>query len=87
MEREITYKKIHKISDLREFIINTMIEHAEMRGNALLSQNNNLFYYEQGFLDALKTIRDLLSNEGLLMFRYVFDNKKERVEDKERDTF
>jgi len=87
MEREITYKKIRKTSELREFIIDAMIEHAERRGSALVAQNNNMFYYEQGFLDALKTIRDLLSDEGLLMYRYVLEEKNERVEDKERDTF
>jgi len=87
MEREITYKKIRKTSELREFIIDAMIEHAERRGSALVTQNNNMFYYEQGFLDALKTIRDLLSEEGLLMYRYVLEEKNERVEDKERDTF
>lgn len=85
--REITYRKIRKINELKEFIIDALIEHAERRGSALIHQNNNLFYYEQGFIDALKTIRDLLTDEGLLMYRYVCEEKKERVEDKERDTF
>ena len=87
MEREIKYKKIGKISELREFIIDALIEHAERRGSAIVTQNINMFYYEQGFLDALKTIRDLLSEEGLLLYRYVLEEKNERVEDKERDTF
>ncbi|UYL65018.1 MAG: hypothetical protein QIT45_gp05 [Methanophagales virus PBV266] len=87
MEREIKYKKIGKISELREFIIDALIEHAERRGSAIVTQNINMFYYEQGFLDALKTIRDLLSEEGLLLYRYVLEDKNERVEDKERDTF
>ena len=87
MEREMTYKKIRKVKELREFITDALIEHAERRGSALIHGNNNLFYYEQGFLDALKTIRDLLSKEGLLMYRYVFEEKREREEDENRDTF
>ena len=87
MEREIIHKKIRKANELREFITDALIEHAERRATALIQQNNNLFYYEQGFLDALKTIRDLLSKEGLLMYRYVESEERERAEDKNRDTF
>jgi len=87
MEREITRKKIRSIKELREFITDALIEHAERRGNALIHGNNNLFYYTQGFLDALKTIRDLLSKEGLLMYRYVFEEEEKREEDEHRDTF
>ena len=87
MEREIKYRKIMDISGLREFVVDAMIDHAERRASALIQANNNLFYYEQGFLDALKTIRDLLSEEGLLMYRYVLNEEKEREDDKERDVF
>ena len=87
MEREIIYKKIRSIKELREFITDYLIEHSEMRSKAMLSQNTYVIAYEQGFLDALKTIRDLLSKEGLLMYRYVLDEKEERAEDKNRDTF
>ena len=87
MEREIIHKKIRSIKELREFITDYLIEHSEMRTKAMLSQNNFVIAYEQGFLDALKTIRDLLSKEGLLMYRYVFEEKKEREEDENRDTF
>jgi len=87
MEREIIHKKIRSIKELREFITDYLIEHSEMRTKAMLSQNTFVIAYEQGFLDALKTIRDLLSKEGLLMYRYVFEEKKEREEDKDRDTF
>ena len=87
MEREMTYKRIRKIKELREFITDALIEHAERRGSALIHGNNNLFYYEQGFLDALKTIRDLLSKEGLLMYRYIFEEEQKRKEDENRDTF
>jgi len=87
MEREIIHKKIRSIKELREFITDYLIEHCEMRTKAMLSQNTFVIAYEQGFLDALKTIRDLLSKEGLLMYRYVFEEKKEREEDENRDTF
>ena len=87
MEREIIYKKIRSIKELREFITNYLIEHSEMRTKAMLSQNTFVIAYEQGFLDALKTIRDLLSKEGLLMYRYVFEEEQKREEDENRDTF
>jgi len=87
MEREIIYKKVRSIKELREFITDYLIEHSEMRSKAMLTQNNFVIAYEQGFLDALKTIRDLLSKEGLLMYRYVINEEEERAEDKNRDTF
>jgi len=87
MEREIIHNKIRTIKELRKFIIDALIEHAERRGNALIHGNNNLFYYEQGFLDALKTIRDLLSKEGLLMYRYILEEEQKREEDENRDIF
>jgi len=87
MEREVIHKKIHSIKELREFITDYLIEHSEMRTKAMLTQNTFVIAYEQGFLDALKTIRDLLSKEGLLMYRYIFEEKKEREEDENRDTF
>ena len=87
MEREIIHKKIRSVKKLREFITDYLIEHSEMRSKAMLSQNTFVIAYEQGFLDALKTIRDLLSKEGLLMYRYIIEEKKEREEDENRDTF
>ena len=87
MEREIIHKKIRSIKELREFITDYLIEHSEMRAKAMLSQNTFVIAYEQGFLDALKTVRDLLSKEGLLMYRYVYEEKREREEDEHRDTF
>jgi len=87
MEREIIHKKIRSIKELREFITDYLIEHSEMRAKAMLSQNTFVIAYEQGFLDALKTVRDLLSKEGLLMYRYVYEEKREREEDENRDTF
>jgi len=87
MEREIIHKKIRTIKELREFIADYLIEHSEQRTKAMLTQNTFVIAYEQGFLDALKTIRDLLSKEGLLMYRYVFEEEEMREEDENRDTF
>jgi len=87
MEREIIHKKIRSIKELREFITDHLIEHSEMRTKAMLANNTFVIAYEQGFLDALKTIRDLLSEEGLLMYRYVFEEEQKREEDENRDTF
>jgi len=87
MEREIKFRVIKDIKELKSFIVDAMIDHAERRAEALIQQNNNLFFYEQGFLDGLKTVRDLISDDGLLMYRYVLNAEKEREDDKERDVF
>ena len=87
MEREIIHKKIRSIKELREFIIDCLIEHSEMRTKAIIGANINAFFYEQGFLDCLKTLRDLISKEGLLMYRYTEEEPQERAEDKNRDIF
>ena len=87
MEREIIRKKIRSIKELREFITDYLIEHSEMRTKAMITANINVVFYEQGWMDALRTIRDLLSKEGLLMYRYTESEEEERAEDKNRDTF
>ena len=87
MEREIIYKKIRSIKELREFVKEYLIEHSEFRTKAMITQNIYAYMYEQGFLDCLKTIRDLISKEGLLMYRYVENEEEKREEDKHRDTF
>jgi len=87
MEREVIHKKIRSIKELRDFITDYLIEHSEQRAKAIITQNIYAYMYEQGFVDSLKTIRDLLSKEGLLMYRYTEKEKEERVEDKNRDTF
>ena len=87
MEREIMFRVIKDIKELKRFIVDAMIDHAERRALALIQQKNNLFFYEQGFLDGLKTVRDLISDDGLLMYRYVLNEAKEREDDKERDVF
>ena len=87
MEREIIHKKIRSIKELREFITDYLIEHSEMRAKAMITGNINAVFYEQGWMDALRTIRDLISKEGLLMYRYTEEKEQERAEDKNRDTF
>jgi len=87
MEREIIHKKIRSIKELREFITDYLIEHSEMRAKAMITANINAVFYEQGWMDCLRTIRDLISKEGLLMYRYAFEEKQEREEDEHRDTF
>jgi len=87
MEREIIHKKIRSIKELREFITDYLIEHSEMRTKAMITANTNVVFYEQGWMDCLWTIRNLISKEGLLMYRYAFEEKQEREEDEHRDTF
>jgi len=87
VEREIIHKKIRSTKELKNFITEYLIEHSEQRAKAMITQNTFVIAYEQGFLDALKTIRDLLSKEGLLMYRYVFEEEQKREEDENRDTF
>jgi len=87
MEREIIHKKIRTIKEVREFITDYLIEHSEMRTKAMITANINAIFYEQGWMDALRTIRDLISREGLLMYRYTESKEEERAEDKNRDTF
>jgi len=85
MEREEKVLRIKKVKELRDFIKELLIEHAEKRASALISNNANMFYYEQGWNDALKTIRDAVSKEGLFLYRYVVN--EERVEDKTNGSY
>lgn len=87
MEREVITKRVRSIKELREFIRECLIDHSEERAKALYARHLEAYFYEQGWLDALKTIRDLTSKEGLMLYRYVAKEEKRRVEDEERDTF
>ncbi len=87
MEREVIYKRIKSIKELRQFIQECLIEHSEQRAKAFYAKHTEMFYYEQGWVDALKTIRDVTGKEGLLLYRYVASEQEEREEDKNRDTF
>jgi len=85
MEREITYKKIRSIKELREFIKECLIEHAEARTHAFMTQNINAVFYEQGWVDALRTVRDVISKDGLMLYRYVTKQKERKDRDKDAD--
>ena len=87
MEREVIYKRIKSIKELREFVQEYLIEHSEQRAKAFYARHNEAYFYEQGWIDALKTIRDVTGKEGLLLYRYVVSEEKEREEDANRDTF
>ena len=87
MEREIVFKKIRNIKELREFIKECLIEHSEQRAKALFAKHTEAYFYEQGWWDALKTIKDVISKEGLMMYRYVIEEEQMREEDANRDTF
>ena len=85
MEREITYKKIRSIKELREFVQKCLIEHSEARTHAFMTQNINAIFYEQGWLDSLRTIRDVISKDGLMLYRYVTKQREKKERDKDRD--
>ena len=87
MEREVTIKRVKSIKELREFVKECLIEHAEMRTQTMVCGNWNAYFYEQGWMDALRTIRDVISKDGLLLYRYKASARGERAEDKDRDTF
>lgn len=81
MRREYARKKITSIKELREFVTDCLITHSEQRARALFGKNTFAYFYEQGWCDALRTIKDLLSKDGLLLYRYVFEdgeNEEER---------
>jgi len=85
MEREVIYKRIKSIKELRKFIQECQIQHSEERTKAFYTKDMEMFFYEQGWLDALRTIRDVTGKDGLLMYRYVTKEQKVRKEDKDRD--
>jgi len=77
VEREEKVLRIKTVMELRDFIKELLIEHAERRASALITNNTNMFYYEQGWNDALKTVRDAVSKEGLFLYRYVVNERRE----------
>ena len=78
MKREMKIVKVKDIAKLRGLINECLIEHSEKRTLALNTNNLHLFFYCQGFMDALRTIRDAISEEGLTLYRYVCDEAEER---------
>ena len=87
MEREVIIKRIKTIKELREFIQECLIEHSEQRARALYARHTQAYFYEQGWVDALKTIKDVTGKEGLLLYRYIIKEEQAREEDANRDTF
>jgi len=85
MEREVVRRKIRSLKELREFVEEMLIDHSEQRVKAFYARHNEGYFYEQGWCDALKSIRDLIGKEGLLLYRYVMEEREEREEDKDRD--
>ena len=78
MKREMKVVRVKDIPKLRGIINECLIEHSEKRTLALNTNNLYLFFYCQGFMDALRTIRDAISEEGLTLYRYVCDEAEER---------
>jgi len=82
MEREIKRVRYRKVEDLRKLVEECLIQHSDRRAIAMTTQNLYAVFYEQGWMDALRTIRDAISEEGLLLFRYKNgDEERERASD------
>ena len=78
MKREMKVVRVKNTAELRGIINECLIEHSEKRTLALNTNNLYLFFYCQGFMDALRTIRDAIGEEGLTLYRYVRDEAEER---------
>ena len=78
MKREMKVVKVKNTAELRGLINECLIEHSEKRSLAMNTGNLHLFFYCQGFMDALRTIRDAIGEEGLTLYRYVRDEAEER---------
>jgi len=78
MKREMKIVRVKNTAELRGIINECLIEHSEKRTLAMNTGNLHLFFYCQGFMDALRTIRDAISEEGLTLYRYVRDEEEER---------
>jgi len=85
MEREITYKRAKTLVELRGIITDCLIQHSEARADAFMRRHFEGVFYEQGWIDCLRTIKDLISDDGLMLYRYKYERGREREEDKERD--
>jgi len=78
MKKEMKIVRVKDIAKLRGLINECLIEHSEKRTLAMNTGNLHLFFYCQGFMDALRTIRDAIGEEGLTLYRYVRDEAEER---------
>jgi len=78
MKREMKIVKVKNKAELRRIINECLIEHSEIRTLAMRTNNLNLYFYEQGWIDALRTLRDAISKDGLILYRYVSEEREER---------
>ncbi len=83
MKREIKVVKVRTREEMRRLIMDCLLEHSEIRSMAIRTANLHLFFYEQGWMDALRTLRDALSEEGLILYRFV-EGEKQREEYEDR---
>jgi len=83
MKREIKVVKVRTREEMRRLIMDCLMEHSEIRSMAMRTSNLHLYFYEQGWMDALRTLRDALSEEGLILYRFVEEEKRrEEYEDR-----
>ena len=83
MKREIKVVKVRTREEMRRLIMDCLMEHSEIRSMAMRTSNLQLYFYEQGWMDALRTLRDALSEEGLILYRFVEEEKRrEEYEDR-----
>ncbi|RLI18212.1 hypothetical protein DRO54_10420 [Candidatus Bathyarchaeota archaeon] len=80
MMREEKVIRVKSKAELRRLINECLIEHSEKRTVAITTNNLHLYFYCQGFIDALRTVRDAISREGLTVYRYV-SGRKEKFEE------
>jgi len=83
MKREIKVVKVRTREEMRRLIMDCLMEHSEIRSMAMRTSNLQLYFYEQGWMDALRTLRDALSEEGLILYRFV-DEERRREEYEDR---
>jgi len=76
MKREIKVVKVRTREEMRRLIMDCLMEHSEIRSMAMRASNLQLYFYEQGWMDALRTLRDALSEEGLILYRFVEEEKQ-----------
>ena len=76
MKREIKVVKVRTREEMRRLIMDCLMEHSEIRSIAMRTSNLQLYFYEQGWMDALRTLRDALSEEGLILYRFVEEEKQ-----------
>ena len=49
-----------------------------------MTRNLHAVFYEQGWIDALKTVRDVISKDGLMLYRYKLDIEEQTEKEREK---